>query len=88
MSTNLVEQITAKAAALPPNKQRQALEIIESLMEDEVAIDNEVTPDKSQPARRSLLGIFADRGVDVTADDIDEARREMWKNFPREDIVP
>lgn len=38
----------------------------------------------SKPARRSLLGLWA--GVRVSDEDIDEARREMWDNFPREDV--
>ncbi len=88
MSANLVEQIAAKAAALPLEKQRQALAVIESLIEDEPTTGDEATMSEPQGARRSLVGIFADRGVDITAEDIDEVRREMWKNFPREDIVP
>ena len=36
----------------------------------------------------SLYGLWADLGVDISAEDIDEARREMWSNFPREDILP
>lgn len=35
---------------------------------------------------QSIKGILAGRGISVSADDIDEARREMWKNFPKEDI--
>jgi hypothetical protein len=35
---------------------------------------------------RSIKGILASRGISVSAEDIDQARREMWKNFPREDI--
>jgi hypothetical protein len=35
---------------------------------------------------RSIKGILAGRGISVSAEDINEARREMWKNFPREDI--
>lgn len=34
--------------------------------------------------RESLRGLW--KGVDISAEDIDEARREMWGNFPREDI--
>ena len=34
--------------------------------------------------RRSLLGLCADLGVTVTEEDIAEARKEMWGNFPRE----
>ncbi len=35
---------------------------------------------------RSIKGILARRGISISAEDIDEVRREMWKNFPREDI--
>jgi hypothetical protein len=40
---------------------------------------------KPQP-RRSLMGLFSDLNVHITEEDIAEARREMWDNFPREDI--
>ncbi len=38
----------------------------------------------SKTPKRSLLGICADLGPAPSADTIDEARREMWANFPRE----
>jgi hypothetical protein len=31
-----------------------------------------------------LAGLW--EGVSISAEDIDEVRREVWKNFPREDI--
>jgi hypothetical protein len=34
--------------------------------------------------RKSAMGMFADRGIDVPPEAIDEARREAWANFPRE----
>jgi hypothetical protein len=34
---------------------------------------------------RSSAGLWADLGFDITDEDIAEARREMWANFPRED---
>jgi len=38
-----------------------------------------------QPApRKSLRGLW--QGLDITEEEIAEARREMWANFPREDI--
>jgi len=40
----------------------------------------------TQPPRRSLRGILADLGPAPSAEEIDEARREAWANFPREDI--
>ena len=39
-----------------------------------------------QPAK-SLYGVFAHLGAGPSAEDIDEARREMWGGFPREDIA-
>jgi len=36
--------------------------------------------------RRSLMGLFSDLNVHITEEDITEARREMWGNFPRGDI--
>ena len=35
---------------------------------------------------QNIKGILAGRGISVSAEDIDEARREMWMNFPREDV--
>ena len=34
--------------------------------------------------RKSLRGLW--RGLDITTEDIAEARREMWAGFPRDDI--
>ena len=36
--------------------------------------------------RKSLWGLCADLGIAPSAADIDEARREEWANFPREDF--
>ncbi|MEL6527789.1 MAG: hypothetical protein AAFQ07_18980 [Chloroflexota bacterium] len=38
----------------------------------------------SAEPKRSLLGIW--KGLDLSAEDIDIARDEMWGNFPSEDI--
>ncbi len=35
---------------------------------------------------RSLRGLWKDLGFDISAEDIDRARREAWANFPREDL--
>ena len=34
----------------------------------------------------SLRGLWKDLDFDITAEEIDHARREAWANFPREDI--
>lgn len=36
--------------------------------------------------RRSIEGLWADQGISISEEDIDELRREMWKNFPRDDF--
>jgi hypothetical protein len=42
--------------------------------------------DTAPKPRRSLRGILSSYGSAPSAEEIDEARREMWGNFPREDI--
>jgi hypothetical protein len=34
----------------------------------------------------SLRGLWRHLGFDISAEEIDEARREAWAGFPREDI--
>jgi len=81
MSSNLVDEIAAKAAALPIEKQREALALIESLSAGD--------PQAGQLRKpfRSVLGLLADREVDVTEEDIAEMRREALQNFPREELI-
>jgi hypothetical protein len=77
MSTESIEQtVVEKLRALPPDKQQEVLDFVESLKE-------EILP---KHPRRSVKGLWADLGVDITEEDIAEARREMWSNFPREDF--
>lgn len=54
--------------------------LIERLVPD---IERELRAVEPMP-RKSLLGLW--RGLDITEDDIEEARREMWSGFPRADI--
>jgi hypothetical protein len=48
-------------------------------------IQRELPPNDPHP-RRSLWGLCADLGTAPSAEEIDEARRDVWANFPREDI--
>lgn len=49
-----------------------------------------VTPEPAETEApkplRSLYGLWQDAGLNLSAEEIDEARREMWRNFPREDL--
>ena len=54
--------------------------LIERIFPD---IERELKAARPTP-RRSLRGLW--QGLDITEEEIAEARREMWSNFPREDI--
>ena len=68
------------------------LELVDQLSAiDKVRLIERITPQieraliTAQPTpRKSLRGLW--QGLDITDEDIAEARREMWGNFPREDI--
>jgi hypothetical protein len=76
MNTDLVEKIAKKASALPLEAQQKALEYVESLEQEGTA---------GRKPFRSVLGIFADRNVHISEEDIAEMRSEAWRNFPREE---
>jgi len=72
-----VEQAILEAVrTLPFDKQQEILRHATRLR-DEAA---------SKIPFQSIKGILASRGISISAEDIDQARRELWKNFPREDI--
>jgi len=73
------EQAIALAMSL---SQAEKARLIKQLA---AALEQEVPPESPKP-RRSLYGILAHLGPAPSAEDIDEVRREVWKNFPREDI--
>jgi hypothetical protein len=80
MSSSYVEEILNLSEKL---SRQEKFEIVERILEELKDIDTEMK--KPQP-KRSLLGLVADLGPAPSAEDIDEARREMWGNFPHEDI--
>lgn len=73
---SIEKSLLEKLVKLPLEKQREVLDFVESLQK-------ETSP---QQPRRSLKGLWADLGVQISPEDLAEARREMWGGFPREDI--
>jgi hypothetical protein len=69
------EEILEKVKALPPEKKTEVLEYVSGL---------EAAP---RAPFKSPRGILADLNFTLTEEDIAEVRREMWANFPREDIA-
>jgi hypothetical protein len=70
------EAVIEKLRTLPPERKQQVLDFVEFLEQRSTV----------KRPRRSLKGIWAGLGYSVSEEDIAEARREMWGNFPREDI--
>lgn len=69
------ESIIKKIEALTPEQQRKVENLVDSL-----------TQSSPKKPRKSLMGLCEDLGIHITEEDIAEARKEMWGNFPREDF--
>jgi hypothetical protein len=74
-----LEQVIALAANL------SLLNTVRLVQQVMATLEQELTSQETKP-KRSLYGICADLGTAPSAEEIDEARREAWANFPREDI--
>jgi hypothetical protein len=68
------KSVMERLESLTPEQQVKLREFLNSLEDANVR----------KGSRRSLRGLFADLGVTISEEDIDEARREMWGNFPRD----
>lgn len=73
-AVNLEQAILENLRQLPPEKQQELLDFAEFLRQ-------KTAP--KQP-RRILKGLWANLDIDITEEDIAEARQEMWGNFRRE----
>ena len=73
---SIEKSVLEKLLKLPVDKQQAVLDFVESLEKKT----------GQRQSRRSLKGLWADLEVNISADDIADARREMWGGFPREDI--
>ncbi|MBM3766963.1 MAG: DUF2281 domain-containing protein [Acidobacteria bacterium] len=75
MPAHLIEEaVIAKLRELPVDKQMEVLDFA-----------NFLAPRDPSP-RKSVRGLWKEMGFSISAEDIDEARKEMWGNFPREEF--
>jgi hypothetical protein len=81
VTTLALEEITEMALRLSPVDKVRLIEKLAPALERDLVTQPTNTP------RRSLYGLCADLGAAPSADEIDQARREAWGNFPREDIA-
>jgi len=76
-----LEQVLDLARHLKPREQAQLISQLAATIK--YSLDSQ---EASKTPRQTLRGLLADLGPAPSAEEIDEARREMWGNFPREDI--
>jgi hypothetical protein len=76
MVANIEDIVIERLRALPPERRKEVLDFVEFLAQQAANDATNVTND--------LYGLWADLDVHVSASDIEEARREMWGNFPRD----
>ena len=76
-----LEQVISLARQLPPLEKIRLIERIAPEIEQDLR-------ERMHPPRprKSLLGLCAGLGPAPSTEDMDQARREMWAGFPREDI--
>jgi Protein of unknown function (DUF2281) len=74
---NIEQALLEKVRSFPPEMQQEVLDFAEFLQQKIAA----------KHPRRSIKGLWSGLNIDITEEDIAEARQEMWGNFPREDIA-
>jgi hypothetical protein len=72
-TVTIEEQVLEKLRGLPPETQKEVLDFVSRLKER-----------RRTAPRRSLLGLWTGLNIEITEEDIAEARREMWGKFPRD----
>jgi len=70
----LEQSLIEALKSLSPDKQQELLDHAKRLR----------AASRAEKPFRSVEGLWADLGVSVSAEDVDEVRREMWKDFPRD----
>ncbi len=68
------QQVLEKLRDLPPERQKEVLDFVDFLKEK----------NGTKNPRRSLRGLWKNLNIEITEEDIAQARREMWGSFPRD----
>lgn len=78
-TTVTLDTVIDQALQLSPVDRVRLIQRVATLLEHDLTV--------ARPGPlRSFRGILADLGPAPSAEEIDEARREAWANFPRDDI--
>jgi hypothetical protein len=73
----LEQQVVERLHRLPPGKQAEVLDFVDFL--------SKKREDVASPLP-SLKGLWADLKINISEDDLQQVRKEMWGTFPREDV--
>jgi hypothetical protein len=72
---SIEQEVLDRLRGLPPEKQQEVLDFADCLLSER---NGEKKP------RRSLRGLWKHLNIEITEDDIAQARHEMWGSFPRD----
>ena len=72
-----LEEILNATRSLPTEDKCQLIRYVTDQIEGDLKT-------KQTVARKSLRGIW--KGLNITDEEISEARKQMWRDFPRRDI--
>jgi len=83
-----IDDLMMRIRRLPVAKRMKLDELVRSLEEDPQEAAPAATSDQATPhvALRPVCGLLRDLGPAPSEEAIDEARRELWDGFPREDL--
>jgi hypothetical protein len=70
------QELLERLSTLPPSEQQELLRLARTLSQ-------RANSPRANPWK-SMMGAFAGHGIDITDADIADARREMWRDFPRD----
>jgi hypothetical protein len=73
---SLEQAILEAVRALPPEKQREIYDYAARLRAETT----------KRPPFKSIEGLWTHLGISLSAEEIEANQRDMWRNFPREDI--
>ena len=73
---SLEQALLQAVRALPAEKQREVLNHAARLRDHA----------RKKSPFKSVKGLWADLGISLSPDEIEENQRDMWRNCPRDDI--
>jgi hypothetical protein len=80
-----IDDLMRRIRRLPVAKRKKLEEMVRSLEEGQPTAISAAAPDASPSVvPRPVRGLLRDLGSAPSGDDVDQARRELWAGFPRE----